>query len=335
MPAVSIGDMSQHFRSLRNSGAIKTDLAKLNQELSTGMVEDITAHLDGDTRQLSGVSHSLKVIEAYKQSSNETALLLEHAQHALSRVDDIRSRTSQNLLTVSPSSQPLQMEQASLSARAAFSEIVSAANITLAGRSIFGGSVVEFPPLIDADLMLSDIVGTIGANSSASAIIQAVDDWFESPSGGFTTFAYQGETGAVQNRMIRADQSISLSFRADDPGFRKALKSTALAAILPNVSAALSREVQGGILQKAGVELLATSAEAANMQSVVGYLQETVAAAQARMSSEQASLNVAHNNLTLADPFETATRLDAIQIQLETHFTVTSRLSRLSLLEYI
>jgi len=36
-----------------------------------------------------------------------------------------------------------------------------------------------------------------------------------------------------------------------------------------------------------------------------------------------------------ADPFETASTLQAVQLQLETHYAMTARLSRLSLAEYL
>lgn len=335
MPLVSIGDMSQQFLSLRNTGNIKSDLARLGQELSTGLVADITEHLGGDSRQFSGVKHSLDVLDAYRQSTNETALLLDRLQLAFGQIDETRSRTADALLLITEHSQPNQMEFAAETARIAFGDIVSAINAKHAGRSVLGGGEVDVAPLLDADSMLSDIVSSIGASPLTSDIIQAVEDWFDNPTGGFSSIGYQGSAGTTMTRNLGANQTITVDIRADDQSIREILKATALAAIVPDIASNITAQDQGVLLQKAGVDMLSASGDAASLQSRVGFLQETVSTAQARLASEKSSLSIAHNDLISADPFDTATRLEAVQLQLETHYTVASRLSRLSLVEYI
>lgn len=335
MPVVSIGDMSQHFMSLRNTGNIKSDLARLGQELSTGKVSDISKHLGGDTQRLSGVSHSLDVLAAYTQSANETSSLLDHFQLTLGKVDDTRSKTADALLLISEHSQPNQISFAANTARIAFGDMVSAINTRHSGRSLFGGGNVDGPPLASAESMLTDIASAVGAASTTSDILQAIESWFDSPAGGFSSMGYQGDTATNIERNIGEDKSVVIDIRADDLALREILKATALAAILPDISGNLSSREQGALLQTAGTNLLSTSSEGALLQSQIGRLQETVATSQAALASEKATLSIVHNNITSADPFETATKLEAIQLQLETHFAVTGRLSRLSLLEYI
>lgn len=335
MPIVSIGDMSKHFISLKNSGEIKSDLARLGQELSSGRRSDVVSFLGGDTRQLLGIKHSISVVEGHLQTATETSMLLEHMQLALARVDDARSRTAETVLKINPQSQPLQIEQAAKTAKSAFSDIVSTLNGTYAGRSIFGGTQVDSPPLADPEAMLTDISASIAGFSTISDVVQAIDDWFDDPAGGFSTMGYLGDRGDHVARSIGSDQKLSIDVRADDKPMREILKATALAATLDSISGNFSTRDQGAILQMAGTKMLAASSDAVQMQSTIGYLQETVAVGQTRLASESISLGIAYNSLTSADPFETATKLEAVQMQLETHFTVTSRLSRLSLVEYI
>lgn len=335
MPIVSIGDMSQHFMSLKNGGSIKSDLARLGQELSTGKVADIASYLGGDTRQFSGIIHSLNVLDTYRNVAKETAVTLEQMQIALSRVDIARSETTDTLLLVSGQSQPHQVEHAANVAKLAFSDIVNSLNGQFAGRSLFGGAEVDQPSLVNAKVMLADIMTTISAATTTDGVVQAVEDWFDNPAGGFATFAYQGDIGAQPSRLLAENQRIEIDVRADDPAIRDLLKASALGAIISNLAPSFSAQDRGNLLQKAGINLLAASAPTAQIEARIGNLQAVVATSQTRLESERSMLSIAQNNLQNADPFETATRLEAVQTQLETHFTVTARLSQLSLVEYI
>ncbi|MFU8825328.1 MAG: hypothetical protein ACNA7N_13905, partial [Yoonia sp.] len=53
------------------------------------------------------------------------------------------------------------------------------------------------------------------------------------------------------------------------------------------------------------------------------------------MSAQETGFRMAVNDLISADPFDTATRLQSVQLQLETHYTVVGRMSQLSLLRFI
>lgn len=335
MPIVSIGDMSRHFISLRNSGEIKSDLARLGQELSSGKRSDLVSSMGGDTRQLLGINHSIGVVDQYLHSANKTAMMLDNMQLALGRVDDTLSRSSETLLKINAQSQALQIDHATDVAKMAFGDIVATINSSHAGHNNFGGINVGGPALAGAEDMLADIAVALAGTNTISGAEQIIDDWFDEPSGGFATMGYLGDSGAFSTKPIGQDQKIEINVRADNTSLREILKATAIAASLPSISGNFSTVDQGAILQRAGERMLTASRDAVQMQTKIGTLQETVAIAQTRLTSEKASLGIAHNSLTSADPFETATRLQAVQLQLETHFTVTSRLSRLSLLEYI
>ncbi len=335
MPIVSIGDMSQHFMSLKNGGAIKSDLARLGQELSTGKVADITAHLDGDTRQFSGIVHSLSVLDAYRIAAKETSTTLDQIQIVLSRVDQSRSDAADKLLLVSGESQPGLVEQAADIARLAFNDIVNTLNGQFAGRSLLGGANVDVAPLADPNTILSDLLAGVGGATTTAAVEQAVEAWFDDPAGGFAIFAYQGDDGDMPSRRIAENLKIEVDVRADDPAIKDLLKAAALGAIMSDLGSSLSTRDRGNLLRKAGIEMFASSASVIGLEAKVGNLQAIVATGQTRLEAERTALSIAQNNFENADPFETATRLEAVQAQLETHFTVTSRLSRLSLVEYI
>lgn len=335
MPIVSIGDMSQHFLSLKNGGTIKSDLARLGQELSTGKVADITTHLGGDTRQFSGIVHSLSVLDAYQVSAKETSTTLDQIQVVLSRVEQSRSDTADKLLLVSGESQPQLVEQAGEIAKLAFSDMVNTLNSRFAGRSLLGGANVDAMPLADPEAMLTDMLAVIGAATTMIAVEQAVEAWFDDPAGGFATFAYQGDSDDMPTRRIGQNLKIDMGVRADDGAIKDLLKAAALGALTPALGSSLSTQDRGNLLQKSGVDLFAAATSVVGLEAKVGNLQAIVSTGQTRLEAERTVLSIAQNNLDNADPFETATRLEAVQTQLEIHFTVTSRLSQLSLVGYI
>lgn len=334
MPVTSVGDMSQHFMSMRNGGAIKTELSRLAQSLSTGKVVDVTRALNGDTARLSGMNYSLTQLESFGQAAKETGQTLDRMQTVLGQVDALRGQVSEQLLLINDGSTTAQVNEAARAARGAFESIVNTLNTQVADRALMGGAAVGGPPLASADTMLSDLQAAIGGATSLAAIEAVVTNWFDDPAGGFATIGYLGDTGAVTERRISETKSVLLDARADDPAIKETLKAAAFAALANDVPG-LDRTTKAELLRRAGTGLFAASSPLVAIQSRIGSAQAEVDRTATEMNAQRAALEIAKNDLVSADPFDTASRLQSVQLQLETHYTVTARLSQLSLLRYI
>ena len=112
MTAISVGDMAQQFSSMRNGSAIKSDLARLVESLSTGKVTDVTKELGGETKRFSGIKYSLTQLDAYQNTARETAQTLANVQTVLGRLDEVRGTTAQRLLLVNDTSTIAQIDEA-------------------------------------------------------------------------------------------------------------------------------------------------------------------------------------------------------------------------------
>lgn len=334
MTLTSVGDMARQFTSLRNGAAIKTELAQLADSLSSGQVTDITATLNGETARFAGIRYSLTQLDGFALVATETQQTLAQVQIALSRVDSIRVSTSERLLLVNDASTTAQVDEAASSARSSFETMVRSLNTQVADRAILAGAAVDTPPLADAAVMLADITTAIGGATDTATILAAVETWFDDPAGGFATIGYLGDTGPAPERRISEDRSVTLPARADDPAIREVLKSAAVAA-LANDLPGLPDDTKRQLLEAAGTGLFAAAPDLIGLQARVGFIESRVGDTLAENAAEQTGLGIAQNNLIQADPFETASRLQAVQIQLETHFSVTARLSQLSLLRFI
>lgn len=334
MTMTAISDMAQQFSALRAGGAIKSDLARLSASLSSGRVEDVTRHLNGETAQLSGIQHKLTQLDGYQQVARETGQMLDRIQQVLAQVDTMRTELTNQLLLVGDSSTNVQVDAAAQTARSALDAMVSAMNTRMADRVLFGGRDSATPPLITADAIITAVQAAIGPDRSLAGITAAISGWFDDPGGGFEVFGYRGDTEGTMQRQISEDRQIQVSVRADDPAIRDILKATVLAAITDDLPG-LPADVKTDLVQSAGTRLSGTASGMVAVQARIGLALGVTAAKQAEMTGQQTGLNMAMNDLIMADPFDTATRIKAVELQLETHYTIIGRLSQLSLLKFI
>ena len=147
--------------------------------------------------------------------------------------------------------------------------------------------------------------------------------------------AYQGDTGPALSRRVDTDTSVQLDGRADDPAIKALLKAAATAAMAGDAGLALSDTVKSELLRSAGLQMLSAAQPLVNVQARLGIAEETVETTTVRQAAQKTAYGIMRNDLVSADPYDTAAELQQVQKQLETHYTLTARLSNLSLVEYI
>jgi flagellar hook-associated protein 3 FlgL len=92
---------------------------------------------------------------------------------------------------------------------------------------------------------------------------------------------------------------------------------------------------RGRLAQQAGQQLVSTEDARTTLRARIGTVEAQIEAARTRNSAEETSLGILRSDLGSVDPYEAATRLQAVQSQLESLYLVTARVSRLSLTEYL
>lgn len=330
----SIGDGVQQFQLQRQNTAIKTTLNRLTNELSSGNASDLIKANNGDTAKFSAVDNRLKVLSSLKFLTAETQLTLSTTQAALSNLDTQRGALADPLILINKESTDLQVTEAARASRDRFDGLIQTLNTRVGDDSLFAGKAVNDAAFTSSDIMIADVVAQIGGATDTATIMAAIDTWFDDPAGGFATVAYTGDTGDQVVRRLDNTTQVTLDARADDPGIKEVLKGAVYASIASEMGG-LDKQTKAELLFAGGVQLQGAASDLAQVQGRLGYVEGEVERFSAAHSSEQAALNIARNLMTQADPFETATELQAIQTQLETHYAMTARLSRLSLAEYL
>lgn len=335
MTITSIGDMAQHMMNARRTVAVKQDLNKLAYELASGRKADPSAALRGDFNMLAGVERQLTVLEGYDIATKDASLFLETAQMTLDQVHSVTGDLGRDLLSASESGLSASVVSVAKSARNDFDAIVSALNGRVADRSIFGGTATDSAPLVDADTMMAQISAAVAGSASIADIVTAVDDYFMSAGGGFETGAYTGSLNDLAPMRLNDNQSADFNVRADTVELREAMRDSALAALALDPGLNLDLIEQKQLMETAGERLLTGQDNLTRVRADVGFNQERVENAMAENSLSRSSMLMTQTDLLSADQTEVAGKLQAVQVQLEMVYTITARLSQLTLANYV
>lgn len=331
----SIGDMAQHFFLQRQLYQLKSDMNTLAQELSSGRSSDISAKLGGDFSALSGIDHTLAQLGAFQRSNDEAALFTQSVQAALGAVQSLAGSTAPALLSAADTGFENHLGPAVHDARSKFDEAVAVLNREVAGRSLFAGAATDARPLVDASAMLADIQAAIALETTAAGVRSVVNTWFDDPGGGFETMAYLGATTNLAPFQTGREETAQLDVRADDDSVRTTLKGFALAALVAEGALAASSAERSQLVRQAGEVLFAGEGAILAQRAELGIIEERIERAAVANGIEITGLTLTRAEIVEADPFETATALEAAQTQLETLYTLTARLSRLNLTDFL
>ncbi|WP_102106684.1 flagellin [Oceaniglobus roseus] len=330
----SIGDLAMSFSNRLTNARIRSDLNTLAQELSSGRKSDLRSALAGDVAPVSVLERSLSNLAAYGTANDEASLFAETAQTALEQVGGHLDALAGAALAMDNTTDELQIANFAANAASRFEAVVGALNTSVAGRSLFGGAETASPPLAPAREMLDALAAALPPVATVQEISDTVDAWF-APGGAFDTTGYRGATVPLAPFRMRPGEAVSFGMDARATEIRAALAATAKAALLDR-GVLDGRPVEASALIGAIAEdLLGASNRITALRGDVGVLEERIDAARTRNASEGASARIALSTLVAADPYDTATNLQAVQTQLETFFSVTARLSQLTLSGYL
>ena len=335
MPVNTIGDMSQHFQSLRQTGSIKDRLLTLSKELSSGRVDDLAKHLRGDTGQIALVDREIAMIDTFDAIGDQLARTLAHKQTVLTAIQDEATTRGSDLLSVTASSRPAEVAMAEDKARAGFNRVAELLNSRFADRALFAGAAVDGASVANGEAMLAAIVTEIGGATDAASITAAIETWFDDPAGGFATMGYRGDTGADPVVSPAQDVRVAMQGRADDAALRDVLKASAFAAVSDIMAGSLDHATRTTLIRQSGEESFTAADGVLRLSARIGEDEQRVDEAATRRAAQRTAFGQARNAMVQADPFETAVLLQEVQQQLELHYTTTARLSRLSLVNYL
>ena len=336
MDTASLGNLARLLSLRTDTARVRTEIEGLSQELSTGRKARPDASSTGGFGALPGLQADLEKIAAYQTVAKETRTTLEAMQTALSGVQTELASLVPSALMAENVEQPALVDSAAGGARASLEALIGRMNTTVGGQSLFAGTATDGVALAPAGELLANLANEVALAGAVTAadVTAVIDAWF-APGGAFETVTYRGSAQDRAPISVSESDAVQLSQRADDPEFREALAAVAMAAILDVPGLAGVADERAALLRNAGERMLNADAGIVVTRATLGTEEQRVERSQTRLSAQTLTYELARSELLDADPFEVATRLRAAETQLDTIFTITARLSRLSLTEYL
>lgn len=336
MPAFrSLGDMSTSFLLSRHTQMLKTQIQQNSTELATGRTSDLSKTVRGDFRALASIEHSLSRLKADKMSINEAQSFASAAQVALGVVQKQADAASATLLSVPNTPTLPTLDRAGREVREMFETVISTLNQRSSDRALFAGDASDATALAPLDTMISDIEANIAGLTTAADVEAAVTAWFDTPGIGFDLIGYTGSDSDLASFRLGGGEAADFSVTAADPAFREMMKGLAMGSLLSGSAFGGSVSEKVKLAQSSAETVLTASGGIIDIQATIGNGEAAIETALTRNGAEAMALELARGELVDVDPFDAATQLQTAQTQLETLFTLTGRISRLSLVDYI
>lgn len=331
MIASGLGDRAQLFTGMRHNTDIRARLGTLQREMSTGLAADMVAHLKGDTAPLSELDRRLTLASAYGGAAKEAGQRLAAMEATLETVETTRRRVVDEYMIPSMiGNRPV----AGMASRGAFDDVAVALNARWGDGSLFAGTDTGGPALARAADMFASIRTAMTGASTADQVEARLDTWFDDPAGGFATMAYLGGSTDL-TRAIDAEETVRLGARADHAAVRGLLKAAAMGALAADTSLPLSEIEAQDLMGRARDGFLSAAVPLTNLRAELGQAEARADEAAARHAARGTAWGILRNEMTLADPFSTASEIEALRTRLETHYEITGRLGALNLANYL
>lgn len=317
---------------LRQSSELRAGLQKTTQEMTTGKYADQGKALRGDFSALAATDHALARLSGFGAATAELTLMGETMQRALAVISDAATELATNLLRMTSGSSAAQLSAITSSGLRDFNTAITTLNTRLADKSVFGGDASDRPALPDAETILTALQVAISGLTDINDISDEIDGWFNGAAG-YETLYTGGQGRAGLN--VAPGETAALPYTALDPAIRSTLAGLAKVALLDRGLLTGDHSSRSDLALIAGEKLFSSSESRAVLAGRIGTVEQQLSLAQSRNAAEKSALSLARSNLTEADPYEATVRLKDLESRLDAFYTITARLSQLSLTGYL
>jgi flagellar hook-associated protein 3 FlgL len=304
---------------------IREQLSVTSQEAVTGRVSDVTKHLDG---QIGKAMLSQKMVDGIARQQSALALRetrLDLTQSSLTQIQTASSSLGTQLQSAIGFEDSTSLELAGRDAESALQQIFSALGTRHGDRYLFSGDATSTPPLQAPDEMLSQLRVIAQASPDAATYSAALETFFNDPAGAWQQGIFSGTP----------DPSDSDAVTAIDPAITQLVSGLATLALAGSREEIAVLDVGSSALKAAAINITSGETAIVRLRADRGVVQEQIAQKGESLAREEMIFTNAFNNLTARDQYEAATELRDLEASLEASYLLTTRLSNLSLLNYL
>ena len=332
MSSYGFPTLLQYSRLTSTTADIKTRADEARTELVTGRIADLKKELGASVGDLHLLRKAIDDVRAMQTATTRALGRAQSSQLALARATEGAIETGADMLSAIGQGNQQSIDVVAVEAGLQLEAAISSFNTRFEGRSLFAGDASNQPALADVDTLLTDI-RAIFAGAADNAQLQAdLDTYFNTPGGGFETNIYLGGSGDAARTEISDGELINYSAKADEQPVRDLLRSLSTLVVAHEQGAWPERNEA---LSSAATGLIQAANDITSIRARVGAAEERMAAADARFEAEATAFSATYNERTAVDPYEAASRLQALETQLEASYVATSRISQLTFANFI
>ncbi|CAK06224.1 flagellar hook-associated family protein [Rhizobium johnstonii] len=326
----------------------QNQMTKATMEATTGVYADIGVSLGGNAARSVDFSREVDRIASIKSSNSLVTARMESSQLGLSKMKDVGDGLVSKLTALQGSHDPGSITVAIQSATSALSTMMDTANTMVNGEYLFSGINTDVQPLTDKTAATSaDIVTAL--NTYATGLGKSVSDltgtemetfitttvepmfteaaWTD-PTTGWSQASSQNMTSRISNSEV-----IESSTNANSEGMRYfALASVMTSALLGQ---GLSSDAMSTVSKQAISYTTKATSGLVTQASQLGLSQERVKKSNDALDAQSNIIKNKLVDLQGVDPYEASTLVKTLETQLETAYTIVSKIQQLSLVNYL
>ena len=308
-----------------NISGLRSRIEALAEESTTGLQSDMVTHLKGRVDQALVGEQALNDNAEEQSRLGLRSVRLSLVDSSLTSVRELSAGLQVSMLSAIGAGELEAQNLVSSQAQTALDDVVSRLSARNGERFLFSGDATATPPFADTSVLINDLRAIAAGATDAADFAAQVETYFDDPAGGFQTNFYQGAQSASDPDSVVANQ----------PEFKELIQGLAILSLAHSADGLAFAAGGSPAMDQALERLERGRTNIVNTQAAVGMRRESIADEQALLQREQTLLNQAFTDLVGKDQFEAAAQLRELEANLEASYLLTTRLSNLTLLNFL
>lgn len=326
---------------------MQSELTKLEKEVVSGRVYDAGIHLGSRTGQSISLERDIARLQGIIESNSLAASRLAATQAGLATIGEQANKLL--TLTIPATGDAVRPEIAIAAARQMLGEMTGVLNTTFNGESLFAGVNTDVRPINDffatpspARTAMETLFQTHFGFAYTDPAAQAIDN--ASMSTFLTTVLephflgagwadWSNATDETITARITLTETVPASVSANTEGVRRL--AMAAAAIAVFFEGEIDQPARDAILEFGTAQTVQAITRVSQVQAQAGIVENRISAADERLDIQIGIFRTQNSELVEVDPYEASSRVSLLLAQIETAYTLTSRIRALSLVKYL
>lgn len=333
--------MRQTIRQAQN------EMTDASTEATTGVYADIGVSLGSSTSQNVNLSREVTRIDSILSSNSIANQRMTSSQTALSDMSSQAQKFMDQLVALRGNTDGSSVSLTQQTATATMSSFLADANTMVNGEYLFAGTNTDVQPVTDNSSAATTAIQT-ALTQYATDNSTTVDQLSGAQMKDFITTIVEPmvtsdsswsswSSASDQNMTSRISNSevIDSSTNANSSGMRYLALATTVANSLMSTTPSLGQDALNAVTDQA-TSYARQAIDGLNTQaSQLGLSQSRLTDANTALNAQKTILNTNIGDLTGVDPYEASTKVNSLQTQLETAYTIVSKIQQLSLVNYL